>query len=262
MKFTFSASLAAMFFIASILTSCNKKDEVVPDYKIDAASVSIHYDETHTFAVTQGSAAITASTLSWTSTDQTVGTITTDGVFKAKKIGKTTIKGVSGDKIVKAEVTVTPYSTLGVEPYFLYGATKAATKSKETRTLAVEDETGLMYLGENSKVRNVMYLYENGGLTNAALLMANDDALVKEAAKFFDERYQFAGKTDDAYFFTDGVSVAVGIGVDSDLGFFALYYHVAPGSGTAVFSLKTLQSANQKRIQQIKNLISAKQRVN
>lgn len=211
--------LCLTIIAASLSLFACKKDESKPKAEIDSKEVSVHYDEQHAFTIKNpGSSSVT-----WSSTDESVGTVSSSGVFKAKKIGTTTVKAVSSGFSIESKVTVTPYSTLCAEPFWQLSASKATTKSKEKRALISETATGLAYTGENVKVRNVMYIFESDKMTAAALLLSNNSAVVEESAKFLLERYTAIGSSDDYYFFTDGKTVTIAITYEETLGFVALY---------------------------------------
>ncbi|MFI5157751.1 MAG: Ig-like domain-containing protein, partial [Sphingobacteriales bacterium] len=170
-----------------LVSACSKNGDNKPTATIDAQTVSMHYDETHQYSVTN------TTGLTWTSSDATVGTIDNSGLFTAKKIGKTIIKGTSGNISVQSTVTVTPYSTMCQEPYFILGASMATIEGKETRLLYGSTATGLLYTGENSKLRYAEYIFDNTGFIEAALLLANTTDVVDEASTFFKERYTLLG---------------------------------------------------------------------
>ncbi len=233
--------------------SCGKKGEGEPDLQLNAATVDLRYDQTHQFSVTKGASAMAANTFTWTSTDQTVGTVSTGGLFTAKKIGQTTINGSSASGSVTAKVTVTPYSTMVKEPYFDPTATIATTKSKETRTLVSQDGNTLLYNGENANVRNVIYLFENGQMTQGALLLANTNAVVQEFATFIKERYNYLGDNGaGVYVYSDNKNVTVGIGADATLGFYALYIKY---SGSARGSIKAIEAVRGQQLKQLSGLV-------
>jgi hypothetical protein len=222
MKSTFFA----FALIGILLTSCSKKNnEAAPAYKIDTENVSVHFDEKHQFTVTQGNVEINAKSITWSSSDQSVATIDENGLLSGKKIGTVTLTASSAGKFsFKSTVTVIPYSTLCQEPYFEDGASITTTKNKEKRSLAGETATSLLFLGENAKVRNTVYIFKDGKMTSAALLFANTDALVQETAKFYKERYTYLGSENNVIFYGDGNALIIAISVEATLGFNAIYF--------------------------------------
>lgn len=238
-----------LLFISFIVASCSKKDPK-PGYKIDSETLSLHYDETHQFEITPG---VPTSTTNWTSSDTTVGKIDQSGYFKAKKIGTVVIMGSSTDYTVKSTVTVVPYSTLCKEPFYVYNQNAATTKSQEFRTLTLQSATGLTYTGENSKLRNVLYAFENDKMTAAALLLSNSSDVISESYKFFNERYTAVDEEDNVYLFTDNKSLVVGVSVDDTLGFNAIYVDYTLLSGNSL-KAKELDEIKKTRLTMLRTL--------
>ncbi len=70
----------------------------------------------------------------------------------------------------------------------------------------------LGYRGENSAVKSVAYLFENGKLTSSAIALSY--SYTEEIAKFLSERYQVIGKdSDGAYYFINNDSDKYNMGV-------------------------------------------------
>lgn len=208
-----------LFIISIIIVSCSKKD-AKPGFKIDSENISLHYDGSHQFEITPD--AQTTST-TWSSSDTTVGKINQSGYFTAKKIGTVTVTGTSASYTLKSTVTVTPYSTMCKEPFYQMGQNMASTKNREFRTLTFQSATGLTYAGENSKLRDVLYAYDNDSMTAAALLLGNTPDVAAEAYKFFNERYTPLEAEENISFFTDNKNLIIGVSVDDTLGFNAIY---------------------------------------
>jgi hypothetical protein len=239
MKKTLFYALSITFLL---FTACSKKSDKLPTV-IDQQTVSMHYDEIHQYSVTN------TSSLTWTSSDTTVGTISSAGLFKAKKIGTTTIKGTSGNVSAQSAVTVTPYSTMCQEPYFLPGSSIATIKGKESRVIYSSTPTTIFFTGENSKLRYAGYLFDGTGLTTSILLFANTSDIVTEAAVFFKERYTVLGTDGTVVYLAGDNNLLIGISVDATLGFNAIY---VKGSGHKVNSLKELNTIRLKTIQSFK----------
>lgn len=229
-----------------ILLSCSKIDDKPATTSIDQNKVSLNYDQTHQFKLTEGSTAIDASKVHWTSSDETVGIINASGLFSAKKVGKTTIKAVANGSTLTSEVTIIPYSELCKEPIVDFGASLTTVKGKETRVLSEQTATALMYNGENPKVDNIFYGFNASGLESSVLLLSSSAAVVKESAKFFAERYEFVGEEEDLVFFADS-KTAIGLGYVQDLGFVAIYVE---NSSTVSFAQSNNRAEKLKAIKQ------------
>lgn len=135
-----------------------------------------------------------------------------------------TITGtIPGKFSLKSTITIIPYSTLCKEPFFEDGASAATTKGREFRSLSAETATSLFFFGENAKLRNAAYIFKDGKMSSAALLFANNQAVVDEAQKFYDERYTRLGTESNVYFYGDGGNLLIGISIDPTIGFNAIY---------------------------------------
>lgn len=231
---------------AFLITGCSKSNDG-PNYQIDQKEVSMYYDDTHQFKVTSGSTTMNTSSDPWKSSDESVGTIDGHGLFTAKKIGTTTITCKSTSFDVVAEVSVTPYSTLCVEPVVDFGTSIASVKSKEKRTIVSEVSGGVLYKGENSKVRNVMYVFEDGGLKASLLMINGANAVIEESAKFLAERYTFEGTSDNVYIFSSD-KVIIGVSVNETFGYHALYIKNTTSKGSNFSTLHQAYNNSLKRL--------------
>jgi len=124
----------------------------------------------------------------------------------------------------------------------------AAVKSREKRALLEQSSNGLLYKGENAKLLNVIYSFEPSGLESSLLLLSPTNAVVEESAKFFAERYPFAGESDGIFFF-ENLKTTVGVGYLEELGFVALYFPSSitimrtAGAKSSTEKLKALKQA-------------------
>jgi hypothetical protein len=229
-----------------LIISCSKKDDK-PSTTLDQDKVSLNYDQTHQFKLSEGSTSVDAAKATWTSSDLSVGSINAAGLFTANKIGNTTIKAVVNGSTITSEVTVIPYSELCVEPVAEFGISMSAVKSREKRAFLEQSTTGLLYKGENAKLLNVIYSFQASGLESSVLLLSPTDAVVAESAKFFAERYPFAGESDGIFFFED-LKTTVGVGYLEELGFVAVYFPssiTVTGSSQARSSKEKLKALKQ-----------------
>ncbi|WP_083256979.1 Ig-like domain-containing protein [Arcticibacter eurypsychrophilus] len=239
-------NLYLLLLLMILFVSCNK-DDLKPTTVIDKTIVELKYDGQHQFIITQGSESIDASSLIWTSSDETVGTVSSLGLFVANRIGTTTIKAKGTGINVTSEIFITPYNTIYKEPVLDFGETLAYIKSKESRTLNNEASDGLLYSGENSKVRNVMYLFEGSLLKSSIVLLANTDAVSTESVSFLMERYTYLDESDGIYIFTNN-KVAAGLSYNDNLGLNIIYI-----KNTSTFtSIVALKKAFRNQISGVK----------
>lgn len=206
-----------------LVIACGK-DTKKPEAILNSTNVALKHKETFQFEVTRGNEQVPFSTLTSSSSDDFVGSLSSSGLFTANSIGETTIKIVGEGISLSAKVTVEPIYNLYREPSLNFSHSKAQIKSYETRSLDGETAGALLYKGENNNLDYVMYIFENGVLNGAAVLFPPRSSLVEQVTAFYNERYNYLGQTSGRLVFdTPKSSVMVVIGVDSDLGFNAMY---------------------------------------
>ncbi|MBE9461846.1 Ig-like domain-containing protein [Dyadobacter subterraneus] len=207
-----------------VVTACSKKSDPEPDVTMDSPTLVLKYTDTHQFALSKGTTVVTPSTYTWKSSDTLVGKISKDGNFTARKIGKTTITATGDGKTLQSKITISPTSTLAAEPVTDWGATNTQIKAKEKRTLLSETAESIFFQGENAKISASGYVLQNGKLTSSALLLTTTQAVATEAVTFYQERYPDYGTLDSSIvFINDARTFGVLLGIDADLGLYAIY---------------------------------------
>lgn len=232
------------FLLVIVLLSCSKDNEPELPIAIDKPATALKYDKTYQFHLTQGNSAVDPTKFTWTSADNNVGTIDANGLFKAKRIGETSVTASSKEKILslKSSVTVLPYSTAWVEPVYTFNINKASVKLQEKRTLFDEKANFLGYFGESNNVRTVIYTFESDKLQSVTVFLQNTTAMVDEAATFLKERYEYKGTLNSVYFFTEtSKNLVIAISVDPTSGLNVLYYPINKGGRMAVPELQSNQ---------------------
>jgi len=213
-------------FSTLLLASCSKKD-AEPQVSIDAKTLELKYDKTHQFVLTKGSEAVTASTFTWKSSDEKVGTIDANGNFKGRKIGETKITGTSTTSgAVESSIKITPYTTFITEPVIQFGVDAATIKGKEKRKLSTKStDNVLLYDGENSNITYVAYFLENGKVAAAFIIFASTaTTLLTESVTFFKERYPNIDASDsEVYLLNDEQTYGIILSVDATIGYNAQY---------------------------------------
>lgn len=202
--------------VVCIMASCSKDDNT-PKYKINEEILVTNFDKDFQFLIEGNPTDVT-----WSSSDEWVGTIDETGLFEASKIGNTTITATIQGVSVKSEVTVESYSEMFVEPYADYGSSKNAIKAKESRQIAGEDAEAILYVGENTTLSNVMYLFTDDKMDGAAAVFGSDDSKMEQVVRFYLERYEFLGTSDNVGVFDNGISNLL-VGLTAELGWIALY---------------------------------------
>lgn len=203
--------------VTFIFSSCSK-DSNGPSYEINSESVTINYDQEFQFEI-----AGDPQEVKWSSSDERVGSIDQKGLFSAARIGSTTITAKFGSTSITSEVVVEPYDEFFIEPLSDFSLTPDAIKSKETRSLMVETEEGIMYEGENTHIRRVMYTLKSGKFASAFALFVNTETMIEKVAKYYMERYDFLGTDDEYLVFRNGTGAVIGISVNENLGLNAIY---------------------------------------
>ena len=214
----------ALPLLLLLLTACSKKSDPEPDVTLDSPTLEMKYDGKHQFALSQGTTVITPSTYTWKSSDTLVGKISKDGNFTARKIGETTITATAAGKTLQSKITITPTSTLAAEPLTDWGASNTEIKAREKRVFLSETADNILFTGENAKIRGSAYILESGKLVSSALLLTPTQAVADEALTFYRERYPDFGSLDSGVvFINDARTFGVLVGIDADLGLYAIY---------------------------------------
>jgi len=230
----------SIFIVLAVLSfSCSKDKDAEPATVLSDADLKLHYDDTHQYTLTKGTAAVSATDFKWTSSDTLVGKVDQNGKFTGKRIGQTTIKAISpdGKSSSESKVTIDPYSTLCAEPVLDFKATQAAVKAKEKRTIQSEDTAAIAYKGENAKLRGVAYVFEKNALRNSILVLTETQAVLDEAATFLAERYEYIGESESIYYFTDN-KIVIGFMDEQQLGLVAIYAAYPAGGLRTTLPLK------------------------
>ncbi|WP_159468018.1 Ig-like domain-containing protein [Dyadobacter sp. 3J3] len=222
MKHLLLLSVCALLF-----TGCSKSEDKTPEPEtiIDSPTIELKYDSQHQYALKKGSADVFPSTFNWISSNEKVGKVDANGLFKARKIGETTITGTAYGKNVESKVTITPYVTLFTEPYIEFGALKETIKSKEKRKLLTETATGLLYEGSSiTQTRAVLYVFTNQRLASAGILFENATSTVALSSTFLKERYPDRATIDGkVYMLNDERTWGVVLTVDPSYGYMGVY---------------------------------------
>jgi len=221
-------------FIAPLLFIGCSKDNAEPDYSINETDLVTNFDKEFQFVVKQGSNNIDPSALTWTSSDKVVGTIDTDGLFHANRIGATTITGTNGTYTVKSEVTVASYDEIYKEPILTFGASKADIKAKETKALLEETENVLVYRSESNRLENMGYTFANNMMQSAIAVFKMTNTIGTELGIYMAERYTYIGDNEEVILLSNDRGVLVAIRIDPTLGLIAMYLEETSLQGTTM----------------------------
>ncbi|GAB2684825.1 hypothetical protein GCM10027037_02650 [Mucilaginibacter koreensis] len=194
--------LILIVLLYTAIAGCKKESGTEPGstaYSIDQTAVTVNYDGQHQFAINSSTGGSSTIAATWSSSDTTVGTINSAGLFKAKRVGTTTVKAAGSNLDLSSTVTVAPYYQLYQEPYRLYNSDTTALKAKEIRTIIgryryadlVQVQFLLSYKGENSNLSAVQYNFIDNKETSASLTLTgnNDLTYIAKLMAFYRERY-------------------------------------------------------------------------
>jgi hypothetical protein len=226
-------------FVILLCFACSKEKNET--FSIDQSDVSLKHDETIQLTTSP------PQSCSWISNDVTRAKVSQTGLVTAGFVGDTkiTAQSASGSLVDVCNIHITPMSLLYTEPYRLFGASVSTIKSKEKRIIFNESSTSVIYYGENTNVRYVLYTFESTGLTSTDVMLANETSVATELATFIDERYEFVGDYDGAYFFEDIDGSMAVISVDDTLGLNVMYFMptsgAKKGSGNFVYEFKVMK---------------------
>jgi hypothetical protein len=196
------------------LMGCGKSDDL--PLTINESEVKLRYNGEFTFVIKN------ATSVEWSSSDEFVGIIGSDGKFEARHIGETTIIGKVGWQSITAKVIVEPTVTGVIEPYITFGKRKPDVKNFEKRQLGNETSTVIFYTETSTYTWGARYLFEDNLFTSVSLLW--NDSRIEEGATFYAERYQHIGTSNNVYYFTDKAnSVVISLTNDRSLGYTATY---------------------------------------
>jgi hypothetical protein len=202
-----------------LLSGC-QKDEL-KSIRLSRDKISMHYNETCQLDVIYTPEDLDIPPLlKWNSEDTAIATVNNNGLVKGKKIGNTSITVHTDDEKFSAycEVEIIPISNLFMIPVVELGQSKAYVKANETRVLLTEIETAIAYQGENSRIRMIMYIFEDGKLISTYVLLQNSLEVVNEMRIFLEERYEFLTISEGARIYKMNEDIIIVMMVDNAYG--------------------------------------------
>lgn len=216
-------NLFATALVVLLISGCSK-NKIEPDAVLNSSEVTLKYDETFKFKVKKGDKDIDFGLLTFSSSDELVGIMNNEGVFTAKKVGETTVKIMGEGVNLTAKVVVEPYQNFFIEPYQNFDGNISSIKKYEKRKLLNELSSGLIYEGENSDLKYVIYTIDKEVLSGSAAVFNPIRNVMDKVATYYLERYEFLGIDGTALYFKDSKrKFAVIIDVNTSLGFHSLY---------------------------------------
>ena len=173
-----------------IFGNCSSDDDE-KEFSINETGLILHSGEKRQLHATENAG--------WDTESNFVAKVDETGLVTGNHVGETYILANNGSETAKCKVEVVPVYHTYETPILEFGVGKSTIKSKETRTLNREEETVLLYNGENKAILGVAYLFENGTLGAAAAYISYSYA--EETANFLAERYQVIGQENETFYF-------------------------------------------------------------
>jgi len=215
-----------LLFIISCFASCKKADEPL---SLKTTSANLTSTKTFKLNVSPGTSGCV-----FESENEYIASVSSSGLITAHLLGETniTVNNIEKGFSAKCKVTVQPEHSLYKEPYLNFGASRIGIRDYETRYLYQEDDTSLIYVGENSSIIGVFYIldYEDYYECMCLVSAANPDLF----EDFISERYYLLD-TDNEFrtlMTPDSktlIGIESGITIDSDP-FYVVYYVPYPDS--------------------------------
>lgn len=179
-----------------VFTACSDDDES-SKLSLDKSEISLYYED---------EVKLTASdNVTWSSEDEFVAKVSSNGVVEGGHVGKTFIVASNGSETVRCAVEVKPKYNTFVEPVLDFGASKEEIKAKEKRELISETATALGYEDSKDGVV-VIYTFKNGKMNAAGLNLQY--RYTNDITDFLLERYSPATMDADEgmFIFVNGFS--------------------------------------------------------
>lgn len=232
-----SKTVNALLFLIIILlfNGCKKEEEPL---KLNTLSRNMTTGETFRLNITPGIAGCV-----FESENELIASVSYEGIITANHIGEIHIlvsypeKGFSA----KCKVTVAPKYLMFREPYLGFGDGRQNIILYETRYYYAEDNSTIIYAGENSSIYAVYYFLENSSYATSACLIPS--GVADQLFNYLGERYvllvsddQFTTmKTTDS---KTMIGIEPGIQIYSQT-YYAIYYAPYPDSKSDIFKSKS-----------------------
>lgn len=215
--------LSILLFAIGIF-SCEREDPQDNEISLNQEVVEINFGSEFQLDATFNRTGYTAQNFVWESANSEVASVNNFGLVTANRVGTTqvTVRTDDGQFTKSSEVTVIATNNLYREPFLEFNSSRNAIKAFETRTLEGEDDVVIAYSGENSSVRNVVYVLENEIFVSVGVLLRTTEAIAEQALNFLDQRYQYEGD-EEGFFFYSKDDILIGITIDEELGLYVLY---------------------------------------
>jgi hypothetical protein len=162
-----------------------KKEEVL---SLNTTEITLKPNQTFNLVVSPD-----ASGCVFRSGNDNIAEVYSSGLIEANLVGETSITVTNTDKGYYAfcKVTVTPEYTMYREPFLVFGRSKSDIKTYETRQIADENDSTILYTGENSSIDSILYSFENSAYTSSTCAVPSDQSTL--LLNYLVERYVYLG---------------------------------------------------------------------
>jgi hypothetical protein len=180
----------SLLIILSSIAGCSKKKEEVL-LSLNTNEITLKPNQTFNLVVSPD-----ASGCVFRSENDTIAEVYSSGEIIARKVGETNIIVTNSDKEYheSCKVTVTPEYTMYREPYLGFGTSKSNIKFYETRQIADENDSTILYNGENSFIDSLTYSLKNSAYTSCLCGIPKDQLGLLD--NYLAERYIYIGYID------------------------------------------------------------------
>jgi hypothetical protein len=175
----------SFFIMVSFMTGC-KKEEVL--LSLNTTEITLKPNETFNLVVSPD-----ASGCVFKSENDNIAEVYASGLIEARLVGETSIVVTNSDKgyLAKCKVTVIPEYNMYREPYLDFGKQKSNIKSYETRQIFLENDTTILYSGENQSIDSLMYSFDESAYTSSLCAIPSSQSTL--LINYLTERYVFYG---------------------------------------------------------------------
>ena len=165
-----------------------KKEEVL---SLNTSEITLKPNQTFNLVVSPD-----ASGCVFTSGNDNIAVVFSSGLIEARLVGVTNIvvTNAKGYNVI-CKVTVTPEFTMYREPYLVFGRPKSDIKSYETRQIADENDSTILYAGGNSSIESLIYSFNNSAYTSCICVIPFNQLNLLE--NYLAERYVYIGYIGD-----------------------------------------------------------------
>lgn len=120
-----------------------------------------------------------------------------------------------GEKFIAHLQRTTNEQQLFLEPVLDFGATKEQVKAKERREFSKKTTDGLTFMGSNRIEDSSAYIFANGKMTSAAVLLDLYRTDAKELESYMSRKYKKQGQSGDIFYWKKDENILVGVAVKS-----------------------------------------------